>query len=63
MTKDKFIRIHKNRGYQIKEFGNMVIISMDNYRAIWFFNADGTRDTTKNPIWKVEKKIKNPLTK
>ena len=56
MTKDKFIRIHKSRGYQIREFGNMVIISMDNYRSIWFFNADGTRDKTKNPIWKLEKK-------
>lgn len=56
MTKDKFIRIHKNRGYQVEELGNMVIISIDNYRAIWFFNADGTQDTAKDPIWKLERK-------
>ena len=46
MTREKFIRIQKSRGYQVEELGKMVIISLDNYRATWFFNADGSVDET-----------------
>ena len=55
MTKEKFIHIHRNRGYQVEELGKMVIISLDNYRAIWFFNVDGTPDKDNPPQWSIHR--------
>ena len=55
MTKDKFIRIHENRGYHVEEVGRMVFLTMGNYTAIWFFNEDGTLDENNKPFWKLEK--------
>lgn len=55
MTKEKFIRIQKSRGYQVEELGKMVIISFDNYRATWFFNADGSVDESNPPIWHLDR--------
>ena len=55
MTREKFIRIHRNRGYQVEELGKIVIISLDNYRAIWFFNADGTLDESNPPQWSIHR--------
>ena len=31
------------------------IIEKDNYSAIWFFNSDGTVDTTQHPVWKLKR--------
>lgn len=53
--KEKFIRIHRNRGYHVEETGKMVILSLDNYRAIHFFNEDGTRDESQAPFWKLDR--------
>ena len=53
MTKERFIRIHRNRGYQVEESGKMVVISSGNYKAIWFFNTDGSVDESNPPIWHV----------
>lgn len=55
MTREKVIRIHRNRGYQVEELGKMVIISHKNYTAIWFFNADGSVDENNPPTWNVER--------
>jgi hypothetical protein len=55
MTREKSIRIHRNRGYQIEELGKMVIISLDNYRATWFFNTDGSVDESNPPIWRLNR--------
>jgi len=55
MTREKFIRIQKSRGYQVEELGKMVIISLDNYRATWFFNADGSVDESNPPIWHLDR--------
>ena len=55
MTKDKFIRIHENRGYHVEKVGRMVFLTMGNYTAIWFFNEDGTLDENNKPFWKLEK--------
>lgn len=51
MTKSRFITIHTKRGYTIKDMGKVVRISMDNYSALWFFNADGTIDESHKPMW------------
>lgn len=55
MTREKFIRIHKARGYQVEELGKMVTISLNNYRATWFFNNDGTVDEENPPIWHLDR--------
>ncbi len=55
MTKEKFIRIQRNRGYQIEDLGKMVIISLDNYKATWFFNTDGSVDENNPPAWHVDR--------
>ena len=55
MTKEKFVRIHKARGYQVEEFGKMVTISLNGYRATWFFNIDGTVDKDNLPIWHLDR--------
>ena len=55
MTREKFIRIHRNRGYQVEELSKMVIISLDNYRATWFFNTDGSVDENNPPIWHLDR--------
>ena len=53
MTKDRFIAIHTRRGYEVQNLGKMVILRMDNYTAIWFFNSDGSPDKSQKPIWKI----------
>ena len=55
MTREKFIRIQKIRGYQVKELGRMVIITKDNYSATWFFTPEGTVDETMPPTWKLDR--------
>jgi len=55
MTKEKFIRIHLSRGYHVEELGKTVILTLDNYRAVWFFNADGTLDESKPPHWNLDR--------
>lgn len=55
LTKEKFIRIHRQRGYQIRELGRMVIITRDDYRAIWFFKPDGTFDESCPPQWHLDR--------
>ena len=56
MTKTKFIRIQTARGYRVEDHGKMVVLSLNNYRAYWFFNADGTTDEGNPPFWKVDRK-------
>ena len=53
--REKFVAVMARRGYQIKEMGRMVILSMDNYTAIHFFNPDGTRDESQSPYWKLSR--------
>lgn len=55
MTKEKLIRIQTARGYKVEDLGRIVSFTLDNYTAIWFFNADGTQDQTKLPMWKVDR--------
>lgn len=55
MSKEKFIRVHKARGYQVEELGKIVILRKDNYTAIWFFNADGTRNEDLPPQWHLDR--------
>lgn len=59
MTREKFVRIQKSRGYKVEELGKMVILRMNdsrsNYTAIWFFNADGSVDETNPPTWRVSR--------
>lgn len=55
MTKEKFIRIQTARGYEVEDLGKMVVLHLDNYRAIHFFNEDGTRDESQAPFWKVDR--------
>lgn len=56
MTRERFIRIQKTRGYKVEELGRMVIISLDNYRATWFFNVDGSLDESNPPIWHLDRR-------
>lgn len=53
--RDRFIRAHKARGYEIEERGLVVILRYDNYTAIWFFNADGSRDEANPPQWWIDR--------
>lgn len=55
MTREKLIRIQKSRGYAVEELGRMVIFRLDNYTAIWFFNADGTVDESNPPTWSLKR--------
>lgn len=59
MTREKFIRIHKARGYEIEELDKMIIIHMNDarsrYSAVWFFNADGSVDESQPPTWSVKR--------
>ena len=56
MTKDRFIAIHTHRGYKVEDLGKIVILSMGNYTAMWFFNADGTLNENEKPTWTVSKR-------
>lgn len=53
MTKEKFIRIHAHRGYEIEDLGKIVIISLNNYTATWFFNSDGSLDEKNPATWNI----------
>ena len=55
MNKDKFIAVHRKRGYTVSELGNIVILEHGNYTAYWFFNSDGTPDDTLDPVWSIRK--------
>ena len=55
MSKEKFIRIQRNRGYKVTEFGLMIMLEKGDYSSIWFFNSDGTVDTTQHPVWKLRR--------
>ena len=55
MTRERFITIHTNRGYEVETLGKIVIIRKGNYSAYWFFNADGTPDETQEPYWTLSK--------
>lgn len=55
MTKDKFIAACRKRGYKVEDLGKIVTLSLDDYFAIHFFNADGTRDKTISPVWKMSR--------
>ncbi len=56
MTKDRFIAIQARRGYKVEDLGKIVILSMKNYTAMWFFNADGTLNENEKPTWTVSKR-------
>ena len=51
--KEKFIALMKKRNYIVQDMGKMVFLSCEDstYRAIHFFNADGSRDETKEVFW------------
>ena len=55
MTKEIFIHIHHNRGFQVEDLGKIVIISLEDYRAVWFFNPDGSIDKNHPPIWHIDR--------
>jgi len=59
MTKEKFIRIQKQRGYEVEEMGKTVTLRMDDeeseYTAIWFFNENGSIDENHKPVWSLKK--------
>ena len=56
MTREKFVTIQTNRGYSVTEFGKVVVIEKDDYKAIWFFNPDGSVDEKHPPMWRVAPK-------
>ena len=51
MTKDKFIKLYRKRGYHVEDWGRMVMISLRNYTAIHHFREDGEYDTSMNAFW------------
>lgn len=53
--REKFVAVMTRRGYKVSEMGKMVILTMDNYTAVHFFNADGSRDENQKPYWKVDR--------
>lgn len=53
MTKERFISIQSRRGYSVKDCGNMVILTMGNYTALWFFKEDGSLDENNLPTWTI----------
>ena len=55
MTKEKFIRIQKARGYEIEDLGKVVLVRSGKYTATWFFNYDGSVDEKKPPVWKLDR--------
>lgn len=60
MTKDKFITIQTKRGYQVEDLGKIVTLTAPHkgggtYKAIWFFNTDGTPDEAQEPYWTIER--------
>lgn len=60
LTKEKLIRIRKNRGYKVKILGNMVVTELEDDREIcrdvWFFNPDGSVDENNPPTWRLIRK-------
>ena len=54
--REKFVAVMRRRGYTVRELGRMVILTMDNYTAIHFFNPDGTRDETQPAYWSMSRK-------
>lgn len=56
MTKERFLKVMTARNYyKITDLGKVVILEHDKYSAIWFFNSDGTQDTTKEPTWSLSR--------
>ena len=53
--REKLVAVMTRRGYAVSELGKMVILTMDNYTAIHFFNPDGTRDDSRPPYWKMSR--------
>lgn len=53
MNRNTFRRAMERRGYTVTNIGLITFLDADmedggHYTATWFFNADGTRDTTKS---------------
>lgn len=53
--RERFCRIHTKRGYEVENLGLITFIRDGNYTAIWFFNPDGSLDTTKPASWRLER--------
>ena len=56
MTKDRLITIQTKRGYKVTDLGRVVLFTLDNYTATWFFNPDGTVDESLPAQWTLEKR-------
>ena len=55
MTKERFVKIHVARGYEVEELGNVVILRQGKYTAMWFFKEDGSLDEDNKPSWSLAK--------
>lgn len=54
MTKERFTKAMKARGYAVEVMGNVVVLHDGDYSAMWFFNADGSLDEDNKPIWSIK---------
>ena len=58
MTRERFIRIQKTRGYKVEDLGKMVILRSGNYTAIWFFTSaapDAEVDKNRPMHWTIKR--------
>ena len=60
MTRDRFCAIQASRGYTVENVGLVTFLTYEDdteiYTAMWFWNADGTRNTNLRPSWNIERK-------
>lgn len=58
MTRDRFCAAMERRGYTVTNLGLITFLDADmpdggHYTAMWFFNADGTRNEDMPASWNV----------
>ncbi len=58
MTKDRLITIQTKRGYEVIDLGRVVLFTLGNYTATWFFNPDGTVDENHSTQWTIKKRTR-----
>ena len=58
--REKFSRAMERRGYAVSHLGLITFLDSDmenggHYTAMWFFNADGTRNESMPATWNITK--------
>lgn len=49
--KEEFITLHKKKGYIVEDYGEMVILTLDNLYGIHYFLKNGNHDKRIDPFW------------